>query len=269
MPVAVLGDRGVARVAGGEARAFLQGLVTCDMDKVAPGKAGFGALLTPQGKITVDFIVTEGDGAFWLDCPASLVADLVKKLRMYRLRARLDIDDVSATHGVLASWGPEARGAPDPRDAGLGAREIIARGSAPEDPAAVVAYEALRIRRGVPRGGVDFAYGDAFPHEANMDLLHGVDFKKGCYVGQEVVSRVEHRGTARKRVARVTFEGAAPAPGATLMAGDIEIGVMGASIDGAGLAMVRVDRAAEAAAAGVPVTLDGRAVALVLPARGG
>ena len=269
MPVAVLGDRGVARVAGGEARAFLQGLVTCDLDTVAPGRAAFGALLTPQGKIIVDFIVTEDDGAFRLDCPANLAGDLVRKLRIYRLRARLDIDDLSATHGVLAAWGPEARGAPDPRDAGLGAREIIARDGLRDDPAAVAAYEVLRIRLGVPRGGVDFAYGDAFPHEANMDLLHGVDFRKGCYVGQEVVSRVEHRGTARKRVACVTFEGAAPATGAPLLAGDVEVGVMGSSIDGAGLAMVRVDRAADAIAAGVPVTLADRAVTLVLPPQRG
>jgi folate-binding protein YgfZ len=266
MPVAVLGDRGVARVAGGEARAFLQGLVTCDMDKVAPGKAAFGALLTPQGKIIVDFIVTEAERAFWLDCPAALVTDLVRKLRLYRLRARVEIEDVSATHAVVASWGPETRGAPDPRDGRLGAREILVREGLREDPAAMAAHEALRIRLGVPRGGVDFVYGDAFPHEANMDLLHGVDFKKGCYVGQEVVSRVEHRGTARKRVARVTFAGAAPMPGAPLMAGEIDVGVMGSAIEGAGLAMVRVDRVADA---GAPVTVDGRAVALVLPARGG
>ena len=114
-------------------------------------------------------------------------------------------------------------------------------------------YEARRIALGVPKGGVDFAYGEAFPHECNLDRLNGVDFKKGCYVGQEVVSRVEHRGTARKRVVRVSFEGAAPELGAVVSAGEVALGVMGSSSAGRGLAMLRMDKAEEAAKAGVSI----------------
>jgi folate-binding protein YgfZ len=108
------------------------------------------------------------------------------------------------------------------------------------------AYSAHRIALGVPEGGADYAYGDTFPHEANMDLVHGVDFKKGCYIGQEVVSRVEHRGTARKRIVRVGFSGAAPARGTGISTGELTIGQMGSSAGQEGLALVRVDRIAEA-----------------------
>ncbi len=265
MPSAVLDDRGVVRVAGEDARAFLQGLVTSDMDKVAPGAAAYGALLSPQGKIIVDFIVSEDAGALVLDCPAALAADLAKRLRFYRLRARIDIDDQSAARCVVARWGADASGTPDPRDPRLGTREIVSREGAMANRADLAAYAAHRIALGIPKGGADFGYGDAFPHEANMDLVHGVDFKKGCYVGQEVVSRVEHRGTARKRIARVTFEGA-PAVGAAIMAGAAEIGTLTSAGAGQGLAAIRVDKASEAIAAGMTISVDGRPATLALPA---
>jgi folate-binding protein YgfZ len=265
MPSALLEDRGVIRVAGEEARAFLQGLFTCDMDKVAPGKAAYGALLTPQGKIICDFLISETDGGFFADCPLALAPDLTKRLRFYKLRAKIDVEDLSATRGVVARWGEALGRTLDPRDPALGSREIVARDGATA-PSALASYEAHRIALGVPKGGVDFAYGDAFPHEANMDLLHGVDFKKGCYVGQEVVSRVEHRGSARKRIARVKFDGQPPPAGAPLLAGDVEIGLMGSATIGMGLAMVRVDRARDAIDAGLAITVDGRAATLALPA---
>ena len=220
MPSAYLSDRGLLRIGGAGARDFLQGLVTCDMTKVTPDAAAYGALLTPQGKITVDFIVSERDDGFWLDCPAALADDLVKRLRLYRLRLALDIENMSATHGVAVVWDAASHATVDPRDSRLGERVIGARGDlalAHSEEAAAL-YEAHRIEIGVPRGGVDFAYGDTFPHEANMDLLNGLDFRKGCYVGQEVVSRVEHRGLARRRVTHVEFEGVAPPPGETIRA---------------------------------------------------
>lgn len=270
MPSVFLASRGIVRVAGADARAFLQGLVSCDMAAVAPGCAAYGALLTPQGKIICDFIASGEEGAFLLDCPGALAADLARRLRFFRLRAKIEIEDISESHGVLVRWGGEAAGGtPDPRDPGLGTREIVARSAAGSAAAGLAAYDALRIALGVPEGGVDFDYGDAFPHEANLDLLHGVDFRKGCYVGQEVVSRVEHRGSARKRIARVSFAGSAPERGARLMAGDAEIGVLGSAIEGVGLVMARVDRAAEAIAAGEPITLGGRAATLALPEKRG
>jgi folate-binding protein YgfZ len=127
------------------------------------------------------------------------------------------------------------------------------------------AYEAHRIASGVPRGGLDFMYGDAFPHETNMDRLHGVDFDKGCYVGQEVVSRMQHRGTARTRTVRVILDGPAPEPGATILAGDKPVGTMGSTAGRHGLALIRIDRAADALDAGTPLTSGGLALRVAEP----
>ena len=271
MPSSFLDDRGVLRVSGAEARGFLQGLFTCDVERVAPGNPAFGALLTPQGKIIVDFILTEQDDAFWLDVPATLTADLLKRLRLYRLRAQIDLSDLSETMGVQAIWGEEAPPAgaqPDPRHANLGARLIADRATLAGNPGDRAAYEAQRIACGIPQGGADFAYGEAFPHEANMDLIGGVDFKKGCYVGQEVVSRVHHRGTARRRILPATFAVEAPAPGTPVLAGDTEVGTLGSTADAHALASIRLDRAEDARAAGTPLSAGGIALTLgALPSR--
>ncbi len=278
MQAALLPERGVVKVAGADARHFLNGLATTDIGKVAPGAARFGALLTPQGKIIVDFIVAEAlpeDGSgFFLDCPKALVQPLVEKLTFYRLRAKVTIEDLSDRLGVMAYWGGSGKSDyglcyADPRLAALGMRIIVppelAAETAADLGAALVepeAYHAHRIALGVPRGGQDFTYMDAFPHEADMDQLAGVDFDKGCYVGQEVVSRVEHRSTARSRVVPVAYDGGAPMEGATVMVGDKQIGFMGSSADGHGLALLRLDRVGDAldsatpiVAAGVPITL--------------
>ncbi len=264
MPSTFLEDRGLVRVSGSEARGFLQGLFTCNLERVAPGAPGFGALLTPQGKILVDFIISQEGEAFWLDAPLTLAADLLKRLRLYRLRAQIDLTDMSEAMGVAAVWGEAAPpGAePDPRQPGLGARLIGERAALAALPDQRAAYEALRIACAVAKGGVDFAYGDTFPHEANMDLVGGVDFKKGCYVGQEVVSRVHHRNAARRRILPVKFDAPAPAPGTPVLAGEIEIGTLGSSVAGHGLASIRTDKAQDAAAAGTPLTAGGVAVTL-------
>ncbi len=120
----------------------------------------------------------------------------------------------------------------------------------------------MRISVGAPRGGVDFAYGDAFPHDANFDLLHGVDFGKGCYVGQEVVSRMKHRGTARRRIARVKLDGPAPAPGTPILDRELAVGALGSSSGREALALLRLDRVEEAQAAGRTLNADGVGVAL-------
>ena len=254
---AYLEDRGVVSVTGAEAAAFLQGLFTNDVVGLAPGEARFAALLSPQGKILVDFFVVRLDeGAtprFLLDAPRALCPDLTKKLVLYRLRARLDIADRSDELGVAAWWdgAPLAGAFRDARAPEMGWRRIAPRSEI--SGLGDAGYDAHRIACGTPKGGVDFAYGDAFPHDANLDLIAGVDFAKGCYVGQEVVSRVQHRGTARKRVVPVRFDGAAPAAGTEIRAGDVGVGAMGSSTGQRGLATLRIDKAEGAA-----LTCDGR-----------
>jgi folate-binding protein YgfZ len=257
MKAAHLTDRGVVRVAGPEARAFLQGLVTGNAVTLEPGEARWAALLSTQGKILFDFLMSAEGEAVWLDVSRAMVGDLVKRLSMYRLRAKVEIADESAHYGVIALYGgAPGEGARDSRHPDMGARLIV-----PADRIeaqlltfggdyGLADYAAHRIALGAPEGGVDFAYGDAFPHEADMDQLNGVDFKKGCFVGQEVVARMQYRGTTRNRVLKVMLEGAAPPPGAIVMAGDIRVGTMGSSAGAQGLALLRIDRAEEAAQAG-------------------
>jgi hypothetical protein len=280
MNAALLPDRGVVKVTGNDARTFLNGLATNDIGKVTPESPRFAALLTPQGKIIVDFIVAEAPaadgGGFFLDCPRALAPALVEKLSFYKLRAKVMAEDLSAGLGVLAAW--DGKGDTefglcyaDPRLAKLGLRVMLPPHLAAEaaaDLGATLAepdaYEAHRIALGVPRGGADFIYGDTFPHEADMDQLAGVDFDKGCYVGQEVVSRVEHRATARSRIVPVTFE-FAPTSGLPVMAGEKEIGTLGSTAKGHGLAMIRLDRLADAQAAGRPVTCGNVPIRVVKP----
>jgi folate-binding protein YgfZ len=273
MKAALLPDRGVVKVAGADARSFLNGMLTTDVTKVTPGQARFGALLTPQGKIIVDCIVAEAPaedgGGFFLDCPKALAIELMQKLNFYKLRAKVVCEDLSAVLGVLAIWdgsGDSEYGLlyADPRLPALGQRMMLPphlEKDAAEDLGAELAdapaYEAHRIALGVPRGGLDFTYGDAFPHETDMDQLAGVDFDKGCYVGQEVVSRMEHRGSARNRIVPVTAESFAPDAGVPVMAGDKQIGTTGSHADGRGLAMIRLDRLADARAAGTPLIAGG------------
>jgi folate-binding protein YgfZ len=273
MKAALLPDRGVVKVAGADARSFLNGMLTTDVTKVTPGQARFGALLTPQGKIIVDCIVAEAlsedGGGFFLDCPKALAIELMQRLNFYKLRAKVICEDLSAVLGVLAIWdgsGDSEYGLlyADPRLPALGRRMMLPphlEKTVAEDLGAELAdasaYEAHRIALGVPRGGLDFAYGDAFPHETDMDQLAGVDFDKGCYVGQEVVSRMEHRGTARNRIVPVTAESFAPDAGVPVMAGDKQIGTTGSHAGGRGLAMIRLDRLADARAAGAPLIAGG------------
>jgi folate-binding protein YgfZ len=281
MKAAFLPDRGVVKVSGEDARNFLNGLITTDVTLVRPGLGRFGALLTPQGKIIVDFLITEAPaghgGGFLIDCPRALAQGLATKLGFYKLRAKVAVENLSDSLGVMAVWDGEPAVKPDlsfadPRQAELGWRILV-----PEDLKQKVAdligadlveasaYDAQRIGAGVPRGGLDFTYGDAFPHETNMDRLHGVDFEKGCYVGQEVVSRMQHRGTARTRTLRIALDGGAPEAGTAILAGDKPVGTMGSSHDGIGLALIRIDRAADAREAATPLTSGGLAVRLADP----
>jgi tRNA-modifying protein YgfZ len=256
---AILTDRGSVRVSGETARDFLQGLFTCDMANVDPSKPAFGALLTAQGKILFDFFVFEKEGTFLLDCRKDLVGDLVKRLIFYRLRAPVDIEDATDTLEIVAGWGNSSRpeGAhPDPRLDALGWRMISARGTFSAG-SSLKDYHVHRIALGVPEGGMDYAYSNTFPHEADMDLLQGVSFSKGCYVGQEVVSRMENRGTARTRIIPVTLAGDAPPPGTEIRAGDRQIGTFGSAANGLGMALVRTDRVSNALADNIPLQAGG------------
>ncbi|PZN92373.1 MAG: folate-binding protein [Hyphomicrobiales bacterium] len=270
-------DRGVIRVSGEAARDFLQNLVTNDMDAVTAEQAGYGALLTPQGKIICDFFVVavpeDEGGGFLLDTPLLQTADLMKRLKLYKLRAKVALDDLTEATAVIAS----SDGSPlpadaglvytDPRLPGLGQRALTDRkGAAELATASAENWHARRIALGIPDGGRDFAYGDAFPHEALLDQLGGVSFRKGCYIGQEVVSRMQHRGTARTRVVPITFtDGIAAETGAQATAGAKTLGRIGTSADGRALALLRLDRVADALAAGEPLLGGGMAFTLAKP----
>ncbi|HEX2724323.1 MAG TPA: folate-binding protein [Beijerinckiaceae bacterium] len=276
MPTAHLADRGVVTVTGEEARPFLDGLVTCDLARLAPGRPVFGALLTPQGKILFDFIVFEAPaqagGGFFFDVARASAADLAKRLGFYKLRAKVAIADASDAFAVIAGWAGAAEpdeaelAGDDPRLPALGWRAILAKTSVATPGDAAGDYHAHRIALGVPEGGKDFPFNDAFPHEALMDQLGGVDFDKGCYVGQEVVSRMQHRGTTRTRIVPLVYRDAAVAePGAPVTAGDKTLGRTATGMRGRGLAMLRLDRAADALAAGQELRAGGLPVSLHKP----
>ncbi len=274
-----LPDRGIVRVAGPDAAHLLQGLLTQDLDLLASQPAIYAGLLAPQGKILFDFLVLKSGEDVLLDCPRDRAADLIKRLTLYRLRAKVVFSDVSDELCVVVAWGgttaPNAPAggvaAPDPRLAALGWRIILPAAEAdawmaragsiatPDD------WHAHRVSLGVPQGGLDFAYNDAFPHEADMDQLSGVSFDKGCYVGQEVVSRMQHRGTARKRIVQVRAERPLAA-GAAVTAGEATIGSIGSICGPKGLATVRLDRAHEAMVKGIPLMAGEAVVEIVLPA---
>ncbi len=272
--IAELSRRGVVSVRGEDAAKFLNDLVTSDVPE-APGRASFGALLSPQGKILFDFLVFHDRDGFLIDLPRTAVADFVKRLGFYRLRAKVEIADLSDEREVIAAWGSDTAPivdgpvAPDPRLAALGFRAIVPEGAdmaADYAEARTAVYDAHRIALGMPEGGLDFAYGEPYPHDTEMDQLSGVDFTKGCFIGQEVVSRMQHRGTARRRFVQVSGASALPAAGAPITAGGKAIGTLGTSADGKGLALVRLDRAKEAIDGGVAIVAGDVNLSLALPA---
>ncbi len=258
----LLAGRGVLRVAGVDARKYLQGLITSDIGKAEGRTAIHAGLLSPQGKILFDFFVIAADGGFLIDVAQDKVGELAKRLAFYRLRAQVEIGEELGL-AVASAWGGEPRVPPgaiayaDPRLPELGFRLLLPAGARAEDLGCASAseedYQAFRIGLGVPEGGRDFSFGDAFPHEALFDQLNGVDFRKGCYVGQEVVARMEHRGTARKRIVPVEGANPLPASGTSIEAGGLPIGSLGSVSGASGLALVRLDRAEEALARGTPL----------------
>jgi len=285
--MALLPDRGVVRVAGPDAEKFLNGTITADLDLLTRQAAVHSALLTPQGKMLFEFFVVKapgGEGGFLLETGRDLAEGLIKRLRMYMLRAKVILEDVSGAFAVAAAWdcappaGDKLIVYEDPRLAEMGFRVLaplppgFADGPGAVEPAGEWMtdddYHAHRIALGVPEAGKDFAIGDTFPHEADLDLLNGVSFEKGCFIGQEVVSRMRHRGNVRKRVVPVEVLVEAEAPlrsGTPVMVGEAEIGRIGSAAGGRALALIRLDRAAEAAAKGQALLANGVAVRLRKP----
>ncbi|WP_421724462.1 YgfZ/GcvT domain-containing protein [Bauldia sp.] len=271
--MAVLDRRGVLAVGGPEAKNFLDGLLTVDVDAAAPGAAVFAGLLSPQGKVLFDFIVFSDGERYLLDMARDQIPAAVQRLTLFRLRAKVTFDDVSDTYDVVAVWGDGAADIPvdlaaaDPRLAALGGRVLVTEtdGAVPGFTASDAAdYDRHRIALGVPEGGIDYAFGAVFPHDVDMDQLHGVDFDKGCFVGQEVVSRMKHRGTARRRIIMVA--GAPlPASGTDLTADGRAIGTLASTAGDTGLVMVRLDRAKEAMDAGTAILTDTTPVTLTIP----
>lgn len=253
MPVARLDDRAVIALSGPEARSFLQGLITNDVDHMEPGRGLYAALLTPQGKILFDFFLTEGDGAILIDCARTSCEQLVRRLTMYRLRARVTIE-IRDQLEVLAEWdGASVASAiayDDPRVPALGRRAIGAAAEMPTTARPAQAYHERRLELGVPEG-LDFGSDRIFALDADLDELHAVAFDKGCYVGQELTARMKHRGTARKRLLPFSAsDGVAVSAGdGTVTAGGREIGEITSVCGTQGFALIRLDRLDEAGGA--------------------
>jgi len=272
---ALLADRAVLRVTGADARKFLQGMLTNEVGKLEDGRAIHSGLLAPQGKILFEMFVIATNGDFLVEVAQDRTAELMKRLGLYRLRAQVTIAEKKGLK-VAAMWGGSPRlpeGAiayADPRLAALGSRALLPAeasvGALGCTEASEADYHAMRIKQGVPEGGRDYAFGETFPHEALFDQLNGVDFKKGCYVGQEVVSRMEHRGLARKRIVPVEGNAPLPAPGTPVEAGGVPIGELGSVAGASGLASLRLDRAEEAVVKGNALTAGGVRITLRQPA---
>jgi folate-binding protein YgfZ len=269
--IALLPDRGVVAVDGPDALTLLQGLLTNDISRLNTVPAVFAGLLSPQGKILFDFFVVRTPEGALLDVERDRAGDLVKRLSLYKLRAAVTIKDVSADHDVMAIFGGSQTMRvdlvyDDPRLAALGARAIVAKTEHAVVTTTAADYHDFRIGVGVPEGGRDYAYGDVFPHEALFDQLDGVSFTKGCYVGQEIVSRMEHRGTARRRIVPVLGTAGKLVEGQPVLGGDVEIGRIGSVAGERALAMIRLDRAQEFAEKGVLLRAGDSTLVLDIPA---
>jgi folate-binding protein YgfZ len=258
-----LSSRALVRVAGPDWRAFLQGLLTQDVETLKPGEARFAALLTPQGRLLYDIIVAGVEEGALLDVAAEARDTLVQRLALYRLRAKVEISPEAS--GVSALFGPNA--APpsgpewfaDPRLPALGWRGYGADRPADAALGTEADYEAWRLTVGAP-GPADWGVEATYPIEANFDLLGGIDFKKGCFVGQETTSRMKRRGQIRNRMLPIVFDGPPPAAGAEILAGTLRAGQVLSGVDGRAMALVRLDRIE-----GADLTVDGRSVRVERP----
>ncbi|HZT52588.1 MAG TPA: folate-binding protein [Stellaceae bacterium] len=276
----VLGRRGLLELGGADRVAFLQGLVSNDVTRAAPDRALHAALLTPQGKYLHDFFVAAADDVLLLDVEAARRDDLRRRLALYKLRSKIALVDASERFEIVAAFGagaPRALGLGDgagaarpwsggvafvdPRLAALGTRLILPRGTAPAalEAAGFVAadeaqYDRLRLSLGVPDGSRDLEIEKSILLEAGFDELNGIDWQKGCYIGQELTARTRYRGLVKKRLMPVAVEGPLPPPDTIIRLGDAEAGEMRSGRDGLGLALLRLEAVAEAERAHQPLT---------------
>ncbi|MBX9615598.1 MAG: folate-binding protein [Caulobacteraceae bacterium] len=253
--IARLSDRALIRVSGPDAKPFLHNLLTQDVEGLRPGEVRFGAMLSPPGRLLFDlFLWGEADGVV-LDVAADRREALMTRLSMYRLRAQVEIS--ADDRPVMVSWPGVAGGfTADPRLAALGGRALGERTTdADED-----GWDAHRLAVGVPDPAADGGSDSTYPIEANFDLLNGIDFRKGCFVGQETTSRMKRRGEIKKRMLPIAFEGPAPAPGTEVLNGELRAGQVLTGRDGGAMALLRLDRLEGT------LTADGRAVTARRPA---
>ena len=270
--IASIPQRGVVEVSGPDTVSFLDGLVTAAVAKIPVDGLGHGGLLTPQGKLMFAFFLHRfAEDGVRLEVDRAVAADLAKRLSFYKLRAKVTVTDRSDAFMVAVAWGGDLPYgfAVDPRKPGLGGRALV-----PVDAAGALAvsesleaFTAHRIARGVPEAGLDYTVTDVFPHDVSFDQTGGVDFKKGCYVGQEVVSRMQHRGTARRRFVIVTGDGLTA--GAELKIGERVLGTLGQPAGGQALCLVRLDKLKEALDAALAPTVAGATVQVSLPPHAG
>ena len=280
----VLRDRGIVEVAGPDAANFLQGLITNDIARVDAQHAVYAALLTPQGKIIYDFLIGAAPGGgFLLDCVKAHAPDLALRLSKYKLRAKVSVNDRSAELAVAALTAAPSAHAPDivfqdPRLPALGHRAIVAAENVEAHLRALGCelrgeddYHDRRLSLGVPDAAADIPPETLFPLDCNFEELNGVDFDKGCYIGQELTARMKHRATARRRMLPVGADGALPPPGTALKIGATEIGELRGTAGTRGIALVRLDRlgnAEEATADHVAVRIGRPAYPFILPQEG-
>jgi tRNA-modifying protein YgfZ len=272
LPVVHLHDRALIAVAGEDAETFLQNIITTDLTSLGKGEARAAALLSPQGKILFDFLISRAaDTRFVLDCRTALADDFVRRLTLYKLRARATISKQDQAP-VAVWWGAES-GTSETDSGGLrdcrfpGTARVFRRYALPlpTETASEAEWQALRIEYGVADSGFDYMAGDAFPHDVLLDENGGIGFRKGCYIGQEVVSRMHHRGTARRRVLIASAPTGVPASGTEILANGRPIGTLGTVVGGSGLAIVRIDRVKEAVDLGQPITAGGTPLTLRIP----
>ena len=278
MTVAQLPDRTLVAVSGPDAEHFLQNIITTDLDTLHHGVARPGALLLPQGKILFDFLVSRaGADAFLLDCRSDIADNFIRRLMLYRLRAKVEITKQDQML-VSVSWGNESGASSVDSTTSQSDSSTVLDLRFPDQEAVRRTYaagmkvsgaagdwNALRVAHGIAESGADYALGEAFPHDVLLDELGGIGFKKGCYVGQEVVSRMQHRGTARRRVLLVSCLLPLPEPGTEIVANGRAVGSLGTVAGKHGLAIARIDRVTEALASGTPLLAGQLPVELSIP----
>ncbi len=262
MPHAILSDRALIRIGGVDAAEFLDNLVTCDVHGLRGEEIGAGALLSPQGKINWSFLIGRADEGFVLEVAALDAADFAKRLRFYRLQAKVDISEPEFVSAHVA-WGAAEVSNIARRDTRFKSVDVYRSYGSNDDGPVDAGWTALRIAHGVAEAHLDYAYGEMFPHDVNLDQTGGVAFTKGCYVGQEVVSRMHHRGTARWRV--MVASGAGMTSGSAITVDGRKSGTTGSVSGTTALAIVRLDRVKDALDKGAEILAGDAPITVSLP----